>query len=224
MYVAASLVLSVGLIAVDALGDGDVTDPDLGPYAISLLVIGNVAAFLGVPWLTTRRKGLRSLRADFGLRFRPVDAAIGVGLGFGGILAAGIVGTAIDTAFDVDETTTNVPVDALDGAGQVIVFFVAVALVTPIIEELFFRGLVYRSFLKRGVSTMGAIVRTTIVFVLPHLTAADDLASLVSLTASIAVLGLAFQIACRVTDGRLGAPIVAHVVVNSAAVIALAVG
>ena len=40
--------------------------------------------------------------------------------------------------------------------------------------------------------------------------------------ASIAVLGLAFQLACHVTHRRLGAAIVAHLVVNGAAVLALA--
>lgn len=222
VYVAGSLLLSFAVLAVAALRDGDVDDLDLGPYAISLLVIGNVVAFAGVPWWASRRKGLASLRADFGLHIRPIDAAIGLGFGIGGLIAAGIVGTAIDAAFDVDETTSNVPVDALHGAGQIVVFFVAVAIVTPIVEELFFRGLVYRSFLKRGRSAAGAIARTTVIFVIPHLTAAEDLASLVSLAASIGVLGLAFQLACHVTHRRLGAPIVAHLVVNGAAVLALA--
>lgn len=222
MYLVASLVLSVAVIAATAATGGDPDALDLGPYAISLLVVGNVAAFLGVPWLATRRKGLRSLRDDFGLRLRPVDLAIGLGFGFGGLVGAGIVGSLLDAAFGVEETTTNIPVDALDGAGEVIAFFLAVAVVTPVIEELFFRGLLYRSLLKRGMSTAVSIVVATAVFVLPHLTAAESLPSLVSLAGSIAVLGSAFQLAVHVTNGRLGAGIVAHVVVNGTAVLALA--
>ena len=224
VYVTASLFVGVAVIAVAVLRGQEVDDLDLGPYAISFLVVGDVAAFWGVPWWAARRKGLGRLRTDFGLVFRPIDAAIGVGFGVGGLVAAALVGTAIDAAFGVDETTTNLPVDALDGAGQFVAFFVAVAVVTPIIEELFFRGLVFRSLLKRGTSTVGAITATTVIFVIPHLTAADDLASLVSLGASIAVLGLAFQLACHVTQRRLGAAIVAHVVVNGAAAVALAFG
>lgn len=223
VYVAASLVLSVAMLAVTAVRDGDLDGPELGPYGLAFLVVGNVLAFWGVPWLASKRKGLASLRADFGLHLRPVDLAIGLGFGIGGLLAAGIVGSAIDAAFEVDETTSNVPVDTLNGPGEIVVFFLAVAVVTPIVEELFFRGLVYRSFLKRGRSVAGSMARTTAIFVIPHLTAAEDLASLVSLAASIAVLGLAFQLACHVTHRRLGAPIVAHLVVNGAAVLALAI-
>lgn len=224
MYLVASLVLSVAVIAATAATGGDVDALDLGPYAISLLVVGNIAAFFGVPWLATRRKGLRSLRDDFGLWLRPVDLAIGLGFGIGGLIGAGIVGSLIDAAFGVEETTTNIPVDALGGAGEVIAFFAAVAIVTPVIEELFFRGLLYRSLLKRKMSTAASIAVATTVFVLPHLTAAESVASLVSLAASIAVLGLAFQLAAHVTNRRLGAAIVAHVVVNGTAVLALALG
>lgn len=221
VYVGASLLLGFGAIAVVALRDGDIDDLDFGPYAVSLLVIGNVVAFAGVPWWASRRKGLASLRADFGLRVRPIDLAIGVGFGLGGLIAAAVAGTAIDAAFGVDESS-NIPVDSLDGPGEFLVFFVAVAIVTPIIEELFFRGLVFRGFLKRGTSTVGSVAWTTAIFVIPHLSAAEDVPSLVSLGASICVLGLAFQLAGNVTGRRLGAPIVAHVVVNGVAVVALA--
>lgn len=222
VYVTASLLVGFAVIAVAVLRGQDIDDLDLGPYAISLLVVGNVAAFWGVPWWAARRKGLGRLRTDFGLAFRPIDAAIGVGFGIGGLIAAALVGTAIDAAFGVDETTTNLPVDALNGTGEFVAFFIAVAVITPIIEELFFRGLVFRSLLKRGASTVWAIAATTVVFVVPHLSAADDLASLASLSASIAVLGLAFQLASHVTQRRLGAAIVAHMVVNGAAAVALA--
>ena len=44
---------------------------------------------------------------------------------------------------------------------------------------------------------------------------------MVTLTATIAVLGVAFHLACLLTDNRLAAPITAHAVVNALAVIAL---
>lgn len=221
-YVAASLALSAAVAVAIAATGGDLEELELGPYAISFLVIGNVIAFVGVPWLATRRKGARSLRHDFGLEFRPVDLALGLGFGFAGLIGAGIVGMLVDNAFGVEETTSNIPVDALGNAGELIVFAISVAVVTPIIEELFFRGLVYRSLLKRRMSTWAAMAWTTGVFVIPHLTAADSVASLVSLSASLTVLGLSFQLACHVADRRLGAPIVAHAVVNGVAVLVLA--
>jgi hypothetical protein len=83
-----------------------------------------VAAFLGMPWLATRRKGLRSLRDDFGLWWRPVDLAIGLGFGIVGLVAAAIAGGLVDAAFGADEATSNIPVDSLERTrGQIIAFF-----------------------------------------------------------------------------------------------------
>lgn len=228
VYLVASIVLGVGVaIAVAATDDrpgSDLADVELGPYAISFMVLGNLVAFLGVPWLASHRKGLHRLRDDFGLRLRPIDLAIGLGMGIGALIAAGLVGMAIDAAFDVEESTSNIPVDALSGAAEFGAFFVAVAVITPVIEELFFRGLVFRSFLKRGAPTWRAIAWTTAIFVVPHLSAATSVASLVSLAASIGILGLVFNLACVVTHLRLGAAIVAHTVINGTAVIVLAFG
>lgn len=225
VYLGASIVLGIVIAIVVAATDADRNLDDVlsGPYVIAALVIVNAVAFAGVPWLASRRKGLDSLAADFGLRIRPVDLAIGFGLGIAGLIGAAIVSTAVDGLLDVEESTSNVPVDSLDNAGQFIAFFLAVAIVTPIVEELFFRGLLYRSFLKRGAGPLGAIVRTTIIFVLPHLTAVSTWQNALTLAATIGVLGAMFNLACHLTGNRLGAPIVAHLVVNGTAVVALLV-
>lgn len=224
VYLVVSIGASVVLIVVDGIrgGEGSLEEVEFGVYAISMFVAVNAFAFVGVPWLATRRKGLRSLRWDFGLRIRPRDIGIGIGMGLAGLIAAGLVGTAIDHAFDAEETTSNIPVDSLGGVGEILAFGLSVAVLTPVIEELFFRGLLYRSYLKRGRSIPASIALTTVVFVVPHLLAAEDLASMVSLAASIAMLGVAFNLACHFAHNRLGASIVAHMVVNGAAVLALA--
>ena len=49
-----------------ATAPATVENLEIGAYAVALSTIGNVLAFLGVPWLASRRKGLRSLAADFG--------------------------------------------------------------------------------------------------------------------------------------------------------------
>lgn len=223
VYLLASLVLGVviAVVATAVDSDRDIDDLLSGPYVVAALVVVNAIAFAGVPWLASRRKGLASLAADFGLRFRPIDLAIGLGLGIGGLIGAAVVSTVVDSLLDVDESTSNVPVDALGNASEFVVFFVAVAVVTPIVEELFFRGLLYRSFLKRGSRPLGAIVRTTIIFVIPHLTAVSTWQNVVTLAATIGVLGAVFNLACHVTGNRLGAPIVAHLVVNGTAAVAL---
>lgn len=226
VFLAGSVVAGLVAALVVAVGDGTgrLDDLEFGPYSISAFVLVNALAFAGIPWLATRRKGLRSLRVDFGLWFRPRDLAIGLGMGVAGLVGAGLVGTAIDAAFDVEDSTSNIPVDELAGAGQIVAFALAVAVVTPVVEELFFRGLVFRSYLKRGRSAWASMLLTTLVFVVPHLSAATDLASLVSLGASIGLLGFSFNLACHLTGNRLGAAIVAHMVVNGTAVLALALG
>ncbi|MEY2958504.1 MAG: hypothetical protein RLZZ01_1072 [Actinomycetota bacterium] len=218
VYLVASTILIVVLATIT---DGS---SELGPYSIGVLVLGNALAFVGVPWWASRRKGQGGLGRDFGLRWRPIDLAIGAGFGFGGLILAGLTGTLVDAAFGNDEPTSNIPVDDLVGLGQIITFFVAVGVVTPIIEEVFFRGLIHRSFLKRSMSRVWSGIWTTALFVVPHLTAADSPSRLLSLAASIAVLGGAFQMASSVTSNRLGAPIVAHFVVNGTAAAVLAFG
>jgi membrane protease YdiL (CAAX protease family) len=218
-YFLAGLAGVAVLAAVDAARTGGIDDE--GPFAISSFVALNALAMTGVVWLATHRKGLASLRADFGLAIRRWDPLIGVGLGLAALVVAGIASYGIDTAFGADEPTSNVPVDELTSFRDFAVFFIAVAVVTPLVEELFFRGLLYRSLLKRGRSAPRAIVATTLCFVIPHLPAVDTWPEVVSLFASIGVLGLAFNLACHWTDNRLAAPIAAHLVVNGLATLAL---
>lgn len=222
VYLVASTLVLVAIIAIT--GADTSSDSTVGPYTVALLVAGNALAFLGVPWWASRRKGQRSLRRDFGLRLRPIDLAIGAGIGLAGLVAAGLTGSLIDVAFGNEEPTSNIPVDALVGVGEITVFFVAVGIVTPVIEEVFFRGLIHRSFLKRSATPLRSGIWTTLVFVVPHLSAAESPSRLVSLAASIAVLGAAFQMAAHVTGNRLGAPIVAHFIVNGTAAAVLAFG
>ena len=216
----------LGAAALEVIEDatGDPVDAD-GPIAIAAFVGLNALALVGVLRLATRRRGQKSLMADFGLDLsRRWDPLIGLGIGFVALVVAGLASAGVDAAFDADEPTTNVPVDDLSSFTHFAVFFVAVALVTPVVEELFFRGLLYRSILKRGRSPLRAIPVTTFVFVLPHLPAVDSWPEVISLSASIGVLGLAFNLACHWTGNRLFAPITAHMLVNGLATVALYLG
>lgn len=220
-YVVAGII-GAGIVAgVDVARGGDGAIDDATPLAIGVFVGLNAIGTGGVVWLATRRKGQRSLRRDFGLVGKWLDPLVGLGVGVAGLIAAAGLGAAIDAALDADERTSNVPVDELTGLGDFAVFFVAVAIVTPIVEELVFRGLLYRSLLKRGRSAPTAIAITTVLFVVPHLPAAESWTALLSLFGSIGALGLAFNLACHWTGNRLAAPIVAHMLVNGLATIVL---
>ena len=223
-YVVASVATSFALVGALMLLEPDtsIDDIEFGPYSISVSVLANVLVFGGIPWLASRRKGLASLADDFGLRFRGRDVGIGLGIGIGALVVGGVISTAMARALDVEDDSGNVPIDRLDGPGQIAAFAIAVAVVTPVIEELFFRGLLHRSMLKRGARGLTSYLVTTTVFVLPHLLAQPSWPNIAVLATSIFVFGSAFHLACAFTDNRLGAPIVAHAVVNGAAVIALA--
>jgi membrane protease YdiL (CAAX protease family) len=222
VYVVASLIVGIVVLIVAAASNGDITeDLELGPYGVSASVLANVVAFAGVPWLASRRKGLRSLAQDFGLRFEWRDLGVGIGIGIGSLFVAGIVGSALDQALGVDEATSNMPVETLTSVPAFVVMFLAVAVVTPVIEELFFRGLIYRSLLKRGMRTWGAIAVNVVVFVLPHLLAVPQWPNVVTLFTTIGVLGLAFTLACHWSGNRLGPAIVAHALINGTALIVL---
>lgn len=220
-YLIAGIVAVLVVEVVSAATGFDSSIEEPGAYELAVFVAFNAIATVGVVWLATRRKGLQSLRKDFGLDGRWLDPLIGLGAGVCGLIAAGLVGYGIDSAFGADEQSSNLPIDTLDSFGQFAVFFAAVAIVTPVVEELFFRGLVYRSMLKRGRSTWRSIAVTTVVFVVPHLPAAESWVEVASLFGSIGVLGLAFNLACHWTGNRLTAPIVAHLVVNGLAAVAL---
>ncbi len=221
-YFVAGVVGAIALVAADGAIAGGVDEE--GAMAIAAFVGLNALALIGVISIASRRKGLSSLRKDFGLTMRWWDPLLGLGLGVAALIVAGLVSYGIDTAFGAEEPTSNVPVDELASFRDFAVFFVAVALVTPLVEELFFRGLLYRSLLKRGRTAPRAIAVTTIIFVLPHLPAVESWPEVVSLFASIGVLGLAFNLACHWAGNRLAAPIVAHFLVNGVATVALYVG
>lgn len=222
VYVVASILVGVVIVIAAAVSGGDITDGlELGPYGVSAAVLANVVAFAGVPWLATRRKGLSSLAQDFGLRFEWRDLGVGLGVGFAALLVARVVGSALDDALGVDEDTSNMPIDDLTSVPALVAMFLAIAVATPVIEELFFRGLIYRSLLKRGMRTWLAIALNVLIFVLPHLLAVPQWPNVVTLFVTIGVLGLAFALVCHWADNRLGPAIVAHAVINGTAVISL---
>ena len=76
-----------GIVVLAASGDVEAVDAT-GPYAIAGFVALNAVASVGVVWLATYRKGLNSLRDDFGLTGRWLDPLIGLGLGIVGLIVA----------------------------------------------------------------------------------------------------------------------------------------
>jgi membrane protease YdiL (CAAX protease family) len=160
------------------------------------------------------------VRRALGLRLLPVDAAWG-------LLALVCVAVSNAVLLGVFEVT-GIPFESnveTDGTGDpnwpaVVVFAVAAVLVAPVVEELFFRGLLLRS-LRSRLSAPAAIAVQAVVFGLFHLgpgASQGAIGLVIMLTFAGAIFGVAAQ-----RSGRLGPSIMAHMFLNGLAMTVLIV-
>ena len=188
------------------------SDPDadvpIGVLAASLVVLWS--CYLVGMWLASRRAGTGRPAADYGIRFAPVDVA-GVAIGAASqlvlvpVVYAPLRAIWPDTFSDerLEETARDL-VDRADG-GLLVVLFLLVVAGAPIVEELFYRGLLQRSLLGAFRPRL-VIPGVAAVFALVHFRPLE----FPGLFAFGLVLGV-----CQWTTGRLGLPIVAHVAFNA---------
>jgi len=204
----------------------------------AVLVLGGLPiwiALFGTAIWACRRHGVGSLVVDLGLRFRWSDLWIGLAVGIGLRLAIGVWAQVI--ARTVHENPgSNLPELGGTGVGSgfwLVVNVLAIVLVGPVIEEIFFRGLALRSALATLLrrSDRPRLVRpeyrlryaamiSAALFSALHLGEVPTLAS-----ALVLLPGLFFAgwVMARLTlwRQRLGPAIVTHVVFNGTAVLAL---
>jgi membrane protease YdiL (CAAX protease family) len=212
-------VVGFGLLAATGFVDLETGEIEsLSVAMVALLAMLNWFGFVGWPIYASYVKGRRSLRADFGLDIAWTDVGWGLLGGAAGLavnVVAGGVWRAINDS-DVPNNTDFIPTSP--GVVGGIALFVVIAVLTPIAEELFFRGLFLRAVAKRW-NLVAGVILSSIVFGCLHATG-DTLASavfIVAVTASYgAVLGT-----LAAWRGRLGPSIVAHMTINSLGVLAL---
>ncbi|MFM8302744.1 MAG: lysostaphin resistance A-like protein, partial [Actinomycetota bacterium] len=141
-------------------------------YLFGALVAQNLAIVLALVWVSDR-KGQRSLRRDFGLRWpgdgRSVGAVIGwLGAGAGlSVLAALLLRPIADLA-GLDDSAQQVSktVEEAGGIGLVLLL-VGIVVVAPVVEELLFRGALLRA-LQRRVSVPVAVFLSAAIFAGVH--------------------------------------------------------
>ena len=190
----------------------------LDGWSLATILLINVVVFIGVPLLTARRKGSGSLTEDYGLCIRRRDLPVGLAGGFVAIVFAASAVSLTAAMLDADIDTTA-RYAAVHGFGQRLTLSLVVGLLVPVAEELFFRGLLLRSLLKRNgpLLSLGA---STALFALLHVAGAGELGAFEAAgVASATVFGLIFGGLTLGTGGRLGAAIVAHVAVNQTALL-----
>jgi membrane protease YdiL (CAAX protease family) len=178
-------------------------------------VIGQYGVWLACIYAASRFKGFGSLRADFGFVVDLVRDWPMIPLGLGFEIAAGIALLPVSSL--VHHTPQEV-VKELDNAhgAKLAVLAVTALLVAPVIEELFFRGLLLRS-LQRRMSAPAAVVISAVAFGLAHVV--FDFGSGVVLPALVALGLLSGVFAVR--TGNLSRSILLHIGFNLLAVLAV---
>jgi membrane protease YdiL (CAAX protease family) len=198
----------IGLFTLLALAgdDADTPDPTLGDLVASQAVLW--LFLLGVPLYAARAKGNGVVR-DFGLVARPADLPGGFALGV--FLQAVVVWALYVPVFwlsdlDVDEVSEDArELIDITGGGGLVVLVLLVGVGAPIVEEIFYRGLLLRS-LQRRFGDGWALVGSTGVFALSH-------AQAIQFPALVVFGAVAGALALR--TGRLGPSIALHVGFNA---------
>ena len=200
-------------ILLKALGyKSDAKTADLKLWLVAVLQIPLWLGLVGAPVMSTIQRGTRSLRRDFRWAFKPIDIVWGVA---GGLALQGLV-YLVYQVISVDECSLSGPARNLTDKANGIVGVPLLVLITvigaPVVEELFFRGLLLRSLCKRRLPMAASIVVSALIFAGFHFQGAQF--------AGLAVVGIVLASLALWTD-RLGPGIVAHAVFNLVSVITL---
>jgi membrane protease YdiL (CAAX protease family) len=190
------------------------------PVPLSVNAASLIGLWLGVGggavWCS-RRRGTGSLARDFGLRLRwPLDVGLGLVAGAGSqyVLVPLLYLPFEQVSHTLRrrlETPAKQDVAGVHGAVAVTVAFVLLALGAPLVEELFFRGLLQRALVRRF-GPVPAVAGSAVVFGLAHF----ELLQLPALILFGVVLGVLAE-----RTGRLGPGIVAHATFNAVTVLSL---
>ena len=207
----AALVFSnIGAVAILAATDHTGTDyNDLPLWLIAVLQVPLWVGLVGVVVIVSRRFGTGSLKKDYGFRFRTSDL---LGLPIGVVVQLVFVPLLYRLlSIVVDTSSVSDPAERLtdraEGVGVALLVVLVVA-GAPIIEELFFRGLLLRSIQARWSDSL-ALVASSILFGLAHF----ELLQLPALVMFGLVAGY-----CAQRTGRLGMSIWAHAGFNATTV------
>lgn len=158
----------------------------------------------------------RGVAADFGLSFRAVDPSwIVVGVAVQVVVLPllywPILRLVGRTSEDLSAPARSLADKAQSSWGWVVLALIVVV-GAPVVEELFFRGLLLRSLQKGGMSDLWSCVVCAAVFAAIHLQVLQF--------AGLFVIGLVLS-ALAVRTGRLGPSILTHAGFNAASVVLL---
>lgn len=186
------------------------------PTSLLLFIGANVGLWLAylVGSLTVSRRLGRGPRADFEMRI--VDGweaaeAVMIGIGLQ-LIVLPLLYWPIGRFVDIDPgESARTIVELVDGPFDVVLLGLAVVLVAPVVEEIFYRGLLLPALTAATGPVIG-VVGSALIFALVH----QQLVVIPGLT----VFGLvvAWQTA---TSGRVGPAILTHMAFNATTVVQL---
>ena len=214
--IAYGLTIALQPLVLAATGVDSGADSDTWPLrTIALLQVPFDGALAAVAVLAVRRKGMGVIH-DLRARMRWLDIPIGLVIGLvaqvlGNLLYLPVYWLTDVTSDDVSGPAKTLTDKASGNAGGVLLLILVTVVMAPIVEELFFRGLVLRSAERRW-GTGWAIAFSSLLFGITHF----ELLQLPPLALFGAIAAL-----LTVRTGRLGPAIWAHVGFNALAVATL---
>jgi len=223
LYLAGGVIASVILIATGAIDANSVSDGGIGElsvWAVAVSLAGGWIGFVGWPIVATYRKGQRSLAKDFGLEVRWVDVGWGVLGGVAAIMVSIVGGVLWRLATGEDAPGNGDFLPQHPGVAAGIVLWVLIAVLTPVAEELFFRGLMLRAIGRRWTLPI-AVIASSLVFGLFHFEGGSGIGHGLFIVAVTASYGAVFAVLVVRSGGRLGPSIIAHACVNTLGVASL---
>jgi membrane protease YdiL (CAAX protease family) len=219
-FVAAAFAATSGAVVAAVATGAELTDLTLATTAGGL--VGMWGVYL-LTWrlLSSRRGSGRPVR-DIGLRLAGWrDVALGVAAGIvTAFVLVNVTYVLLQAAGVISEEDTGRLDDParelgdMAGGGGFVVLALLVGIGAPVVEEIFFRGLLQPAAVRRF-GPAGGVAFTALFFGAAHLQPLQFPA--------LAVFGLVLGVLAHRT-GRLGPGIVAHVVFNGLTLVALATG
>lgn len=227
-----TLLAGVTIIAMATpLRDAVASNLELVGFVSAIVAYGGLLVVIVV---ASRRIGLRSLAADFGLRFRPVDLAIGLGIGIVARIFTILLTVVVITTAGSGPSRGNF-VLSTEPLWMILNGVVIAVVVAPVIEELFFRGLMLRAVRNRVLRWRGreqpadaatqkravilSIAISSVAFMALHMyQAIGEPALAVILGGSTLFVGVLNGFVALLTH-RLGAAIIGHMVFNGSAIL-----
>jgi membrane protease YdiL (CAAX protease family) len=193
------------------------------PAVVIVGLLGTWIGAMGAVFALSRRNGSGSLRRDYGFMFKAKDFLIGPLLGLGVQLISALVFRIVisvralfssESVKVLSDKAQNATDSLFPGHGLTRgILIVMIIVITPLVEELFFRGLIFR-WLRAGHTATYAVIIGGALFALPHIWPQ---------TWGVPSLFCLGAIFCMTAEryGRLGPSIVAHATFNAITIVAV---